>query len=931
MEGEEWPMPFEHGAWNYPARRALLAQVVPVYQTASRARKHLILNAFVKATSYARPTAIRLLNHPPSDAQVLRRSRLPIYGPEVQQALFLAWKASHYVCAKRLLPSLPTLMELLEQYGHLHVTEEHCRQILAMSVSTAERLLRTQHKPGLHGLSTTTPGPLRKDQISVRTFSPWQDDRPGFVEMDLVAHCGSRVDGSFLYTLTLTDLATGWTECLPLLYKSADAVLAALAQARVLFPFPLLGIDTDCGSEFLNEGVIAYCEQHQLTFTRGRPGFKNDQAHVEQKNGAVVREAVGCVRLEGIQAYHQLREVYRALRLVVNCFQPSLKLQAKVSEGDQVRRIYDVAQTPLRRLLASGVLSEAQQATLNGQVQQIDPLALSVHLDALRYALWCGAHLPTAIAADQPLVRFTQAACLPGFQLVPEAEEIQTSSQEVSSNHEEILNWPRTTHDPFAGFWEEILALVQAHPEWTGTQIVQGIRHQVSSHLASSPMRTLIHRLTHIRASLRTTWEEPWPTELIQGGTPETLPDRAPVSNQAVPASDQHPARIPMVRDPQSGAGTLDAPGSATEKPPASGQITGRTPESRPLAPPTIAQAIAAYLQEMREMGREPKTVQWHQTSLSALQQYLWDQFRRIEVRQLSREALQRWLTDLHTVRSSLTGARLSVNTIAAYARSGRAFCNWLVRQGSLPATPFPLGEVPKAQHCLPQPVEAKVFVSLLRACQVPDENAGHQDVGMTVRNRAILWLLLDTGLSVSELCSLHLADVDSTKGTVTVRGKGGRTRTLPFSAKGQRAVSIYLEQARLTPAWSPATPEAQETLLLTELRHPLTKNSLTLLFMRLSQRAGFTTKPISPSMLRDTYGIRFLQAGGELSVLQEQLGLADPASIRRYRRFCEEQRREVQGAQACPEEVRSPRSSRRRKSKRQKTRKRGRGHQHSP
>jgi site-specific recombinase XerD len=307
----------------------------------------------------------------------------------------------------------------------------------------------------------------------------------------------------------------------------------------------------------------------------------------------------------------------------------------------------------------------------------------------------------------------------------------------------------------------------------------------------------------------------------------------------------------------------------------------------------------------MREMGREPKTVQWHQTSLSALQQYLWDQFRRIEVRQLSREALQRWLTDLHTVRSSLTGARLSVNTIAAYARSGRAFCNWLVRQGSLPATPFPLGEVPKAQHCLPQPVEAKVFVSLLRACQVPDENAGHQDVGMTVRNRAILWLLLDTGLSVSELCSLHLADVDSTKGTVTVWGKGGRTRTLPFSEKGQRAVSTYLEQARLTPAWSPATPEAQETLLLTELRHPL--------------------------MLRDTYAIRFLQAGGELSVLQEQLGLADPASVRRYRRFCEEQRREDQGAQACPEEVRSPRPSRRRKSKRQKTRKRGRGHQHSP
>jgi hypothetical protein len=173
----------------------------------------------------------------------------------VQQALFLAWKATHYVCAKRLLPSLPNLVGLLEGQGSLQLTEEERRQLFAMSVSTAERFLRTQRKPRLHGLSTTTPGPWCKPQIPVRMFSPWEEDRPGFVEMDLVAHCGEHLDGGFLYTLTLTDLATGWTECLPLLYKSADAVLAALAQARTLFPFPLLGIDTDSGSEFLNSAT----------------------------------------------------------------------------------------------------------------------------------------------------------------------------------------------------------------------------------------------------------------------------------------------------------------------------------------------------------------------------------------------------------------------------------------------------------------------------------------------------------------------------------------------------------------------------------------------------------------------------------------------------------------------------------------------------
>jgi hypothetical protein len=134
--------------------------------------------------------------------------------------------------------------------------------------------------------------------------------------------------------------------------------------------------------------------QEQLTFTRGRPGVKNDQCHVEQKNGAVVREAVGCERLVGMRAYYQLREVYRALRLVVNCFQPSLKLRTKIPKGEQVRRVYDVAQTPLQRLLASGVLPEDRQHDLRERVQQIDPLALSEQLDALRHALWCGAHLP---------------------------------------------------------------------------------------------------------------------------------------------------------------------------------------------------------------------------------------------------------------------------------------------------------------------------------------------------------------------------------------------------------------------------------------------------------------------------------------------------------------------------------------------------------
>jgi hypothetical protein len=198
-----------------------------------------------------------------------------------------------------------------------------------------------------HGLSITKAGPLLKQQIPIRTFAQWDEAKPGFLEVDLVAHCGGRLQGGCLYTITLTDVATGWTECLPLLNRGREAVLAALQRARSLFPFPLLGIDTDNGGEFINEEVAAYCVREQITFTRGRPYEKRDQCFVEQKNGVVVRQVVGHGRLMGEHAYRQLNELYRALHWYVNCFQPSMKLVAKQVEGRTIHRIYDAAKTPL--------------------------------------------------------------------------------------------------------------------------------------------------------------------------------------------------------------------------------------------------------------------------------------------------------------------------------------------------------------------------------------------------------------------------------------------------------------------------------------------------------------------------------------------------------------------------------------------------------
>src|SRR4030095_12619720 len=215
------------------------------------------------------------------------------------------------ICAKRLVPFLPELVPTLERHGHLVVTDEVRAQLLELSPATVDRLLRPLRQP--HGLSTTKPGRLLKHQIPVRMFTEWTDVQPGFLAGDLVAHCGGTTDGAFLYTLCLTDVATGWTECLALLHRIPSEVVQAVRQVRRLLPFPLLGFDSDNGHEFINFELVAYCEQEHITFTRGRVANKNDQCFIEQKNGSIVRQLVGYDRFEGQRAYRQLAELYRAV------------------------------------------------------------------------------------------------------------------------------------------------------------------------------------------------------------------------------------------------------------------------------------------------------------------------------------------------------------------------------------------------------------------------------------------------------------------------------------------------------------------------------------------------------------------------------------------------------------------------------------------
>jgi hypothetical protein len=389
---------------SFHARRELLARVACRYREADRAQKSLILDEFVAATGYARKYALRLLSQPvPPPTPRIRRPRPRAYGLDVQEALAAAWAAANFICAKRLVPFLPQLVAALERLGHLTLTDEVRGQLMAISPATVDRILRPLRQADHpRDRTTTKAGGLLKHQVPVRTFADWEEQRPGFMEADLVAHCGTSPHGAFLNTLVLTDIATGWTECVPLLYRCQEEVLLGLGRARRLLPFGLLGLDTDNGSEFLNAQLISYCRQEAITFTRGRAYKKNDQCHVEQKNGTVVRQLVGYDRYEGQRAYGQLVELYWAVRLYINFFQPSMKLIRKELTGAKVAKKYDEARTPYERLLVAGLLEEAEQQRLERVYERLDPVALRQQMERLQRAFWRHAQETQAAGCQQP-------------------------------------------------------------------------------------------------------------------------------------------------------------------------------------------------------------------------------------------------------------------------------------------------------------------------------------------------------------------------------------------------------------------------------------------------------------------------------------------------------------------------------------------------
>jgi hypothetical protein len=312
--------------------------------------------------------------------------------------LRVCWAALDGICSKRLAPFLPELLKRLRYWHALHhVSAETIQRVAHMSPATIDRALASS-RDGLpkRGLSTTRPGTLLKHQVAIKTFADWTETVPGFVEVDLVAHCGWTGAGPFLYTLTLVDVATGWVSCAGLRDKRAQTVLAALRRLQDGLPFKILGLDSDSGSEFLNTTLVDYCTDQHITFTRGRPYRKNDGCFVEQKNWAVVRRLVGYQRLEapGLAA---LERVHELARDYVNFLHPVRRLTEKVRLGARVTRRYDTAQTPYRRLLISGTLTQKAARQLAVRSKALDPLRLKLELESAQRTLADRAVRPAVI------------------------------------------------------------------------------------------------------------------------------------------------------------------------------------------------------------------------------------------------------------------------------------------------------------------------------------------------------------------------------------------------------------------------------------------------------------------------------------------------------------------------------------------------------
>ena len=525
-------------------RKELIAGVGQRYRASDGRDKPKILEEFVRLTGYHRKHAIRVLNGSAA-MRAERRPRERVYDEAVRQALIILWEASDRICSKRLKAALPLMIEAMERHGHLALDAGVRQRLLAMSSATIDRSLESARREGFAGRRRrgAINSALRK-KIPIRTFADWKDVKPGFFEIDFVEHCGGVAEGTFVHSLVLTDVASGWTECVALPAREQTLVIEGLAQVRAKLPFPLYGVNGDNDSAFINDTVVDYCRAHALQFTRSRPYRKNDQAWVEQKNGSVVRRLVGYGRLQGRDATAALARLYAVARLYVNFFQPSFKLIVKIREGAHVIKRYATPATPCERLLASGCLDATSAAKLRQRFSTLDPVALLHEIRTAQEALAVYAasgSAPCQAEGDRDIDTFVRGLATAW----KSGETRPTHRRKATAPH-----WWRSRADPFEHTWCTVEHWLQSEPGVSAKELMHRLVAMMPDvYSTTAQLRTLQRRVK--------VWRSEQAKQIIFGALrPAELHAGANIRERAMKAERRGTGAIPSrltMRLPESG------------------------------------------------------------------------------------------------------------------------------------------------------------------------------------------------------------------------------------------------------------------------------------------------------------------------------------------------------------------------------------------
>ncbi len=487
-------------------RKELVEALRARYQDAAVGDKVKILDAFVALTGYHRKHAIRVLRAKVISKETRARDRL--YDEAVRQALTVLWEAADRVCGKRLKALIPMLVDAMERHGHLELDPIVKTKVLQVSAATIDRVLADarSHIDGQRKRRSGVGVAIRRS-IPVRTFADWRDPAPGFFEIDMVEHCGgSQTGGDYVHTLTLTDIASGWTECVAMRVRDQMLVIEAFEKVVTDLPFAMLGIDSDNDSTFMSQAVFDYCKGSKLEQTRSRAYKKNDQAWVEQKNGAVVRRLVGYGRLSGREATTALAQLYESSRLYINFFQPSFKLKSKTRDGARVHKVYFAPATPCERLVAHSGVAPTIKEKLTAQFRRLDPVRLLRDIRTAQQTLSdIAAHgTPTEVA---PTGATDVAAFLQSLSSAWKDGEARPTHRKRPN----AKRWWRTRTDPFADAWPVIEGWLIAEPAIAAKVLMDRLVVMVPEMYGNkAQLRTLQRRVK--------AWRSARVTEMVLGG-----------------------------------------------------------------------------------------------------------------------------------------------------------------------------------------------------------------------------------------------------------------------------------------------------------------------------------------------------------------------------------------------------------------------------